>query len=452
MFGPQVLDRTSRLLRAQNRLAAQVARTVREGELTQAAEHDGQKTMQSWLRGHARLSRGRRAPAGRARGGRWNTCPQWPPRSPTARSPPSRSRVIAPVSREEHRAAADAQGVDLAAVDAMLAEVAATRPHARAGAGGAPLPGPARPRRPRTRPDGGALAVDRQARRRQAVVRRWSSTRWVGRRSQAVLESIAAGQPARRAIYAPDAQQLGDAFVQWADNTLAAGDLPILRTVKPHVVVTIGIDDLADPATGHGAAQTGFGARISAARARWLACDGNVSRLVIGPDGQPLDLGRDHAGRAPAPPPGHRDPATGTACSPAATPPPTGATSTTSCEWVPTTDPTCRRERRAALRTAPHEGPPRLPGRTTTRRPMAHLPPRRHRDPPASRTCPPPEHARGSERTEGCPSRWEKQPSACGDQCPVSGAGPPACPTAARSTSEPRHRPPGPAGRPRRPA
>ena len=30
MFGPQVLDRTRRLLRAQNRVAAQVARTVRE--------------------------------------------------------------------------------------------------------------------------------------------------------------------------------------------------------------------------------------------------------------------------------------------------------------------------------------------------------------------------------------------------------------------------------------
>jgi len=56
MFGPQVLARTARLLRAQNRLDAQVARSVREGELTQAAEHDGLKTMQSWLRGHARLS------------------------------------------------------------------------------------------------------------------------------------------------------------------------------------------------------------------------------------------------------------------------------------------------------------------------------------------------------------------------------------------------------------
>ena len=80
--------------------------------------------------------------------------------------------------------------------------------------------------------------------------------------------------------------------MQWADVTLAAGHAPILRTVKPHVVVTIGIDDLADPHTGQGTAQTGFGARISAARARWLACDGNITRIIIGPEGQPLDLGR----------------------------------------------------------------------------------------------------------------------------------------------------------------
>ena len=62
MFGPQVLDRTRRLLRAKNRLDAQAARTVREGELTQADEHDGLATMQSWLRGHARLSGAPSAP------------------------------------------------------------------------------------------------------------------------------------------------------------------------------------------------------------------------------------------------------------------------------------------------------------------------------------------------------------------------------------------------------
>src|SRR4051812_50217603 len=56
MFGPQVLDRTAALLAAKNMLDAELARTVREGELTQAPERDGLKSMQSWLRGHARLS------------------------------------------------------------------------------------------------------------------------------------------------------------------------------------------------------------------------------------------------------------------------------------------------------------------------------------------------------------------------------------------------------------
>jgi hypothetical protein len=75
---------------------------------------------------------------------------------------------------------------------------------------------------------------------------------------------------------------------------LASGKAPILRTVKPHVIVTIPLADLVDPATGPGAASTGFGAEISAGRARWLACDGNVTRIVVGPEGQPLDLGRSH--------------------------------------------------------------------------------------------------------------------------------------------------------------
>ncbi|TYP88846.1 hypothetical protein BD833_1031, partial [Blastococcus xanthinilyticus] len=53
-FGPELLDELRVLLVAQNRLAARVARVVRECEVTGAAEHDGQKTMASWLRGHAR--------------------------------------------------------------------------------------------------------------------------------------------------------------------------------------------------------------------------------------------------------------------------------------------------------------------------------------------------------------------------------------------------------------
>src|SRR5215213_9197077 len=55
-FGPGVLDRTAALVAARNMLDAELARTVREGELTQAPEHDGLKSMPSWLRGHHRLS------------------------------------------------------------------------------------------------------------------------------------------------------------------------------------------------------------------------------------------------------------------------------------------------------------------------------------------------------------------------------------------------------------
>src|SRR3954452_24033071 len=56
MFGPQLLERLGELLRVSNRLAAEVARTVRECELTDAAECDGLKSIGSWLRGHGRLS------------------------------------------------------------------------------------------------------------------------------------------------------------------------------------------------------------------------------------------------------------------------------------------------------------------------------------------------------------------------------------------------------------
>src|SRR4051812_40582156 len=75
-------------------------------------------------------------------------------------------------------------------------------------------------------------------------------------------------------------------------NTLAAGGAPLLRTVKPHVALQIALPDLLDPATGPGAARLGFGATLSAARARWVACDADLTRIVLDPDGVPLDLGR----------------------------------------------------------------------------------------------------------------------------------------------------------------
>jgi hypothetical protein len=113
-----------------------------------------------------------------------------------------------------------------------------------------------------------------------------------GEKLQAALESIV--QAARpKGDIRTRAQQQADALVQLCDNALASGGLPVLRTVKPHLVVTLGIDDLLDPSAGPGAARTGFGATLSAAKARWLACDATISRIVLGPDGLPLDVGRN---------------------------------------------------------------------------------------------------------------------------------------------------------------
>ncbi len=69
-----LLDRTAELVRAVNRMQAELARTVRVAELTQAPEHDGLTSMRSWLRGHARLSTG--AAASLVRAGR--VCEQLP--------------------------------------------------------------------------------------------------------------------------------------------------------------------------------------------------------------------------------------------------------------------------------------------------------------------------------------------------------------------------------------
>ncbi|MGY1916300.1 DUF222 domain-containing protein [Blastococcus sp. SYSU DS0973] len=295
-FGPQLLDRLTGLLTAQNRLAAQVARTVRECEVSQAPERDGLKTMTSWLRGHAKLSPA--AASKVVRSGR--ALAELPAVTEAFRRgevTAEQVAVITPVVDPGNVAAADAQQVELAGVDAALAEVAAGSAFvqlrqvvehylARLDPDG-PEPDPTEDR---------SLVVVRHA--DGSVTGRFDLDAVGGEKVLTAVESIMqASRPAGDTR--TRAQQSADALVQLADNALASGSLPTLRTVKPHVVVRVDLADLVDPTTGPGAAQTGFGAMISAARARWLACDGNVSRIVIGPDGEILDYGR---GKRVAPP------------------------------------------------------------------------------------------------------------------------------------------------------
>nr|WP_239521197.1 HNH endonuclease signature motif containing protein [Blastococcus saxobsidens] len=289
LFGPALLERLGPLLAMQNRLAAEVARTVRQCELAGAAEHDGKASMASWLRGHARLSAA--AANQLVRNGRaLDQLPAVAAAATRGEVTPEAVAAIAPVTAPEHLAAADAQGVDVAGVDAALAEVAAGRPHAE-------LRQVVGHYLARLDPDGPEPDPTEQ---RSFTAARHSDGSLSGRfhldavggeKLLTAVESILqASRPAGDTR--TRAQQSADALVQLCDNQLAAGSLPILRTQKPHVVVRVDLDDLVDPATGPGTAQTGFSALISAARARWLACDGGVSRIVLGPDGQVLDYGR----------------------------------------------------------------------------------------------------------------------------------------------------------------
>jgi hypothetical protein len=129
LFAPALLDRTRMLLTIRNRVEAELARTVREAEVMQAAEHDGLKTMGSWLQGHGHLSAtaaSRLVATGRALAKLPAVATAFAEGAITAEG----VTAIAPVTTPDRLASADAQDIDLAAVDTLLAEVALARPHA----------------------------------------------------------------------------------------------------------------------------------------------------------------------------------------------------------------------------------------------------------------------------------------------------------------------------------
>ncbi len=240
------------------------------------------------------------------------------------------ARIVTP----ERLAAAAAAGVDLAVLDAVFTGVAVEQPHADFMAVVRHYLDPDGPEPDPT--DGRRLTLVRHA---DGSISIRGELDAVGEEKvHAALEShVQADRPAGDERCR--AQRLRDAFVQRADTTLAAGSLPVLRTVKPHVAVVIDLDDLIDPTGGPTAGRMGFGAVISAARARWIACDATVSRVVMGPDGHPSTS----AGSSAWPTgtcAGRWSCATAGACSPAATPPPGGRRCTTWCTGSTAAPPT----------------------------------------------------------------------------------------------------------------
>jgi len=287
----ELLDEIAAAIAERNQQDARLARLVRVAENRQAPERDGLRSMTSWVRGHGRLSA---AAAHRLvlNGRVLEHLPALAEAHNAGLVSAEHVSVAGQILTPERLAAAAAAGVDLTVIDAVLTQVAIEHPHAD-------FVHAVRHYLADLDPDG--PEPDPTGRRRLTVAKhadgslsfRGELDAIGGEKLQAAIESfVQADRPV--GDERTRAQRMGDALVQLCDNALASGSLPTLRTHKPHVAATIKVEDLADPATGPGAARMGFGAILSAARARWLACDGTISRVVFGPDGAPLDLGREH--------------------------------------------------------------------------------------------------------------------------------------------------------------
>jgi hypothetical protein len=251
--------------------------------------------MASWLQGHRRLS-GAEASKLVRNGRALEHLPVLAKAAGAGLVSAAQVAVAADVVTSARRAAAAAaaaaaQGVDLGAIDAVLTGVAVERGHddlvlavkhyGHALDPDGPEPDPT---------EGRSLTIVRHA---DGTVTIRGHLDVVGgeRFSTAVEAHVQADRPA--SDERTRAQRQGDALVQLADNALATGAVPVLRTVKPHVAVRIDLDDLA---TGEGTAQLEFGAVISAARGR----DGDHCRRE--PDDRPAAGPTARPGRRPCVP------------------------------------------------------------------------------------------------------------------------------------------------------
>ncbi|MBT1003697.1 HNH endonuclease [Paenarthrobacter sp. DKR-5] len=103
------------------------------------------------------------------------------------------------------------------------------------------------------------------------------------------------------------AQQLLDGLIAGCQAALAAGGLPATGGLRPQVMVTIGYQDLLndlttnhqahgdgrnDGGTGGGGGRFVFTGPVTARSIRRLACDAEVLPVVLGGQGQVLDVGR----------------------------------------------------------------------------------------------------------------------------------------------------------------
>jgi hypothetical protein len=85
------------------------------------------------------------------------------------------------------------------------------------------------------------------------------------------------------------ARRDADALIEAMTRLLDEGELPTRGGQRPHLVLTMGLNDLIDAL---GTAVLDTGGCLSAAEVRRLACDAALIPMVLGSDSMPLDVGR----------------------------------------------------------------------------------------------------------------------------------------------------------------
>ena len=104
------------------------------------------------------------------------------------------------------------------------------------------------------------------------------------------LEALA--RPTGREDERSYAQRMADALVEQCWHRMHAGEMPVRGGQRVHVQVTASYDTLK-AATGAPGAYLDLGLPISGEKARRMACDCNLTRVLLNSDSVPIDVGRE---------------------------------------------------------------------------------------------------------------------------------------------------------------
>ncbi|MGY1708152.1 DUF222 domain-containing protein [Geodermatophilus sp. SYSU D00758] len=287
-----LLELVGELVTAANRVAAALTTAVRAADRREAHRRDGAVSMRAWLRGQCRL-----APADASAivstGRRLEGMPAVSAAFAAGEITAVHARVITKAMTPRRVAKAAEAGVDHAVTDRILAELAGqTGPDETAQGVARWVAG--------VDPDG---TLDDAADTRRRLTLAAGTDGRVHLRGE--LDAVG-GEFVRTALTAlmngdrpagdlrGYAERRADALVALARGALDGGALPAVRGERAHVRVSIDWQALcaARGAPGVAGGDLGWAGPITPETARRLACDAQVVRIITGPDGLPLDVGR----------------------------------------------------------------------------------------------------------------------------------------------------------------